>query len=59
MPPAGNVKIPALVTLLGALVLIPFSPILIFGPRIFRLAWCATADSDADCRGIRTEHVEK
>jgi putative MATE family efflux protein len=28
---AGNVKIPAMVTLIGALVLIPFSPILIFG----------------------------
>ncbi len=28
---AGNVKIPAMVTLIGALVLIPFSPIMIFG----------------------------
>ena len=28
---SGNVKIPAMVTLVGALVLIPFSPILIFG----------------------------
>src|SRR5260370_629829 len=28
---AGNVKIPALITLIGAVVLIPFSPILIFG----------------------------
>src|SRR6201994_2277615 len=28
---AGNVKVPALVTLIGALVLIPLSPILIFG----------------------------
>ena len=28
---SGNVKVPAMVTLVGALVLIPFSPILIFG----------------------------
>ena len=50
---AGNVKVPALVTLVGALVLIPLSPLLIFGfgpmPRLgiagagiaFALYYCA------------------